>query len=188
MGRNFFPSQRELFWVRFSHSSRYLDRISQLHSDGHLRVYISRELPFTAAGVREAFYQQRSRRTVGKIVLAIDPTLMRPTASARQIAVLSNRTEKEDTTDDTTAAKSGVVTGATTATAAGTDTCTDTGVDTPSSSTAKKEAVIEENEAKLDKKKKGWWRRGNRGDGEKKRYAGNGTTLTNAGNGYLKMK
>jgi NADPH:quinone reductase-like Zn-dependent oxidoreductase len=41
--------------------------------EGKLKVKISHRFPMTEEGVRDAFMEQQSRRTVGKIVIDIVP-------------------------------------------------------------------------------------------------------------------
>ena len=75
MGLNLFRKNRELFWVRFPQSAPFLEELRNdfIDCEGPLKLSptISKELPFSIVGVREAFQLMHKRRTVGKIVLKV---------------------------------------------------------------------------------------------------------------------
>jgi len=73
-GIDLFPRGRELFWVRFPHSATQLAELARFWAAQRLRVTVAAALPFTAAGVREAFDAQMSRRAVGKLVIDVAGT------------------------------------------------------------------------------------------------------------------
>ncbi len=73
LGVNLFAKGRELFWVRFPNSASDLAALARFCAAGQLKVTLAHTLPFTEAGVREAFRLQMSRRIVGKIAIQIGP-------------------------------------------------------------------------------------------------------------------
>eukprot|EP00873_Tetraselmis_striata_P009062 jgi/Tetstr1/429326/TSEL_019244.t1 len=70
-GLSAFSAGRELFWVRFPHSAPALADLARMADSGALQPSLARVLPFTEAGLQEAFAALNSRRTAGKIVMNI---------------------------------------------------------------------------------------------------------------------
>uniref|UniRef100_A0A0G4HQ23 Enoyl reductase (ER) domain-containing protein n=1 Tax=Chromera velia CCMP2878 TaxID=1169474 RepID=A0A0G4HQ23_9ALVE len=68
-GWNWFPKERQLFWIRFPHSQAALGELGVMADEGKVKPVVSHEFPFTEDGVRESFRQLMGRRTKGKIVL-----------------------------------------------------------------------------------------------------------------------
>jgi reticulon-4-interacting protein 1, mitochondrial len=71
-GWDLFPNDYELFWVRFPNSSHELQALKDATETVGVKIKVSHEYPFSEEGVRQAFEQLMSRRTVGKVVINID--------------------------------------------------------------------------------------------------------------------
>ena len=74
LGLDLFPLETDLYWVRFTHCSPYLEQLRGYCEAGLLRPVISKHFPLSEEGVREAFACQPTRRTVGKIVIDVTAT------------------------------------------------------------------------------------------------------------------
>ncbi|KAJ8612845.1 hypothetical protein CTAYLR_002085 [Chrysophaeum taylorii] len=73
-GISLFPKDRELFWIDPFRAANGLRELADLADTRGLKPHVSEVLPFTDEGLRAAFKQLRSRRTVGKIVIQVsDP-------------------------------------------------------------------------------------------------------------------
>eukprot|EP00667_Euglena_gracilis_P010170 EG_transcript_10334 len=62
----------QLILAETKESAPYLQRLSDLITQGDLRVVVHQQSAFSAEGVAAAFREQRSRRATGKIVLTFD--------------------------------------------------------------------------------------------------------------------
>ena len=70
-GISLFARGRLLFWVRFPHSSGYLETLTKYVQSEKLKITVSSVLPFSEEGVRKGFQMLKSRATKGKIVIKI---------------------------------------------------------------------------------------------------------------------
>lgn len=64
---------RSLFGVDLAHQGWILDQVANLVEAGRLRSTLTSELPWTLDNLREAHRRSESRRTIGKIVLTLEP-------------------------------------------------------------------------------------------------------------------
>lgn len=64
---------RSLFGVDLAHQGWILDQVADLVEAGRLRSTLTRALPWTLDNLREAHLCIESRRTIGKIVLTMEP-------------------------------------------------------------------------------------------------------------------
>lgn len=64
---------RPLYGVDLAHQGRILDQVADLVDAGRLRSILTSELPWTLEHLREAHRRIESRRTIGKIVMTLEP-------------------------------------------------------------------------------------------------------------------
>lgn len=64
---------RPLFGVDLAHQGWILDQVASLVEAGRLRSTLTSELPWTLDNLRDAHQRIESRRTIGKIVLTLEP-------------------------------------------------------------------------------------------------------------------
>jgi NADPH:quinone reductase-like Zn-dependent oxidoreductase len=71
-GLNCWKNKHEkLFWIRFPKSSHELRQLQEWAESGKLTVTVSNVFEFSVSGVRAAFDEILSRRTVGKVVVRV---------------------------------------------------------------------------------------------------------------------
>lgn len=68
---SWFSPKRELFWIRFPHSSEALQTLSAWADEGAVRPAVSEIVSFDDQGVRQAFASLHSRRVAGKVAIEI---------------------------------------------------------------------------------------------------------------------
>ena len=61
----------KLFWIRFPHSSRELQTLTEWVNDGKLKIKLEKVYDFSPEGVRDAFSALLSRRVRGKVVINV---------------------------------------------------------------------------------------------------------------------
>ena len=70
-GVSLFPTEQELFWVRFPHSAEALEALAELAERGKVRPVVACEVQMEDESVRGAFAKLHARRTVGKLVIRV---------------------------------------------------------------------------------------------------------------------
>jgi len=70
-GLNLFKRGFEIFWIKMPFSAGVLSDLAAWAAEGKVKPTVNTVLPFTEAGVQQAFEALRGRRTAGKIVLDV---------------------------------------------------------------------------------------------------------------------